>query len=249
MDQDRIKQLWTKYKPYTIISASFFAAIMIIAIIMDAWILPALIHSGDSVKVPHLIGKSLESAKVLVDNADLDIEKISEQYSESIPAGVVINQIPKPGLLVKEGRNVYLTVSKGMETVKMPFLIGQSIWTARRTLQGVGLTMGDISYAPSELYGRDTIIIQSINANQDVVYGQAINVVVSRGSDQLVSMPNLVGASYHDAAQLLLESGLTVSAIDSVSHETFMPNTIINQVPAAGEMVSKSIGVSITVSK
>ena len=249
MDQDRIKQLWTQYKPYTIITTSVLFGLIIIAFILDAWILPALIHSGDSVKVPHLIGKSLESAKVLVDNADLDIEKISEQYSESIPAGVVINQIPKPGLNVKEGRNVYLTVSKGMETVKMPFLIGQSIWTARRTLQGVGLTMGDISYAPSEMYGRDTIIIQSINANQDVVYGQAINVVVSRGSDQLVSMPNLVGASYYEATQLLLESGLTVSAIDSVSHETFMPNTITNQVPAAGEMVSKNSGISITVSK
>lgn len=244
-----LKKWYSKNKPYIIITASFFAILLVIGFIMNQWILPYFIHSGKSVQVPNLVGINIESAKNMLNNSNLDVEKIYEQYSELIPKGVVINQVPKAGLSVKEGRNVYLTVSKGKETVKMPFLIGQSLSNARRTLQTNGLNVGEITYTASEMYGRDTVTVQSINANQEVVYGQVINLVVSRGSDQQVYMPNLVGLSYNEAQQLAIESGLNITAVDTVEHDTFISGTVTAQFPESGALTNKSSGIKIKLSK
>ncbi len=247
--KEEFRQKWRKISPYVLISSAFLASLMILVIIIDQLILPGIIHSGDPVKVPYLIGKNIETAKQLLNDADLDIEKTIEQYSETAPEGQVINQIPKPGIFVKEGRNIYLTVSKGKETVKMPFLIGQSLTTARRTLQNNGLNLGEVSYAFSEGYGADTVIIQSINVGQDVVYGAAVNIVASRGSEQQVSVPNLIGLTYTEALSLIIESGLIMGGNDSARSDTYMPNTIIGQSPSAGEMSSKNSIIKLTISK
>lgn len=247
--KEELKQKWNKISPYILIASAFLASLMILLIIIDQWILPGIIHSGDPVKVPYLIGKNIETAKQILSDADLDIEKVIEQYSETVPAGQVINQIPKPGIFVKEGRNLYITVSKGKETVKMPFLIGQALSMARRTLQKNGLNLGEVTYAFSEGYGGDTVIIQSVNAGQDIVYGASVNIVVSRGSEQQVSVPNLIGLSYSEALSLIVESGLIIGGLDSARSDTYMSNTIIGQTPAAGEMASKNSLIKLTITK
>ena len=169
-----------KKSPYILITIYFILGILLFLFICDKWLLPWIIHSGDSVRVPYLVGKNIDNATKMLIDKHLDLEKVYEQYSETVPANQVINQVPKPGLYVKEGRNIYLTISKGRETVAMPYLIGQSLKTARRTLQTSGLLIGDISYETNESYGKDTIIKQSTSANSRVIYGQKINVVVSR---------------------------------------------------------------------
>ena len=224
-----------KKKDYFLVAVYFFLGLIVFCFICDKWLLPWTIHSGDSVKVPYLVGKNINNATQLLIDHHLDLEKVYEQYSEKVPANQVINQVPKPGLYVKEGRNIYLTISKGRETVAMPYLIGQSLKTARRTLQTSGLLMGEITYETNESYGKDTVITQSFNSNSRVIYGQKINVVVSSGSYYQVSMPYLVGASYDDAMITLAESGLSVIKIDTVDNDTFLPNTIVSQLPVAGE--------------
>lgn len=232
-----------------LITIYFIIGVAAFIFICDKWLLPWTIHSGDSVKVPYLVGKNIDNATKMLIDRHLDLAKVYEQYSETVPANQVINQVPKPGLYVKEGRNIYLTISKGRETVAMPYLIGQSIKTARRTLQTSGLLMGDITYENNESYGKDTIIKQSLSANSRVIYGQRINVVVSSGSYYQVSMPYLVGSSYGDAMATLSESGLVIMQIDTVENDTFLPNTIIEQYPSAGEMLKRNDGVKITISK
>ena len=131
----------------------------------------------------------------------------------------------------------------------MPFLIGQSLTIARRTLQNNGLMLGDISYAFSEGYGADTVIIQSVNAGHDIVYGTGVNIVVSRGSEQQVSVPNMIGLTYTEALSLIVESGLIIMGTDSLHSDTYMPNTVIGQNPASGEIVPKNTPIKVTISK
>ena len=113
----------------------------------------------------------------------------------------------------------------------------------------VGLVVGDITYEPSNFYGSDTVIIQSISPGQQVVYGKPINLVISRGPEAQVMVPALTSNSYADALKILLESGLSVGAIDSVGHETYMPNTVVRQSPEAGKLVRSGSRINITVSK
>ena len=83
--KEEFKQKWRKLSPYILITAAFFASLMILLIITDAWILPGIVHSGDPVQVPYLIGKNIDYAKEKLNVANLDIEKIVEQYSETAP--------------------------------------------------------------------------------------------------------------------------------------------------------------------
>ena len=246
---ENFKQYIVKSKPYLIITASFTASLILILIIIDSWILPAVIHSGDQIPMPNLVNKNIDDVKIILNDANLDIEKISEQYSENYPKGHVLSQIPKPGKIVKEGRNIYLIVSKGMETVKVPFLIGQSLFTARRTLQAAGLTIGDIQYAFSDGYGADTIIVQNVQANSDVIYGASIGVVISRGSEFQISVPNLIGLSYSEALSSIIESKLILGITDSIPSDTYLPNTVIRQTPYSGELVGKNTLINIVVTK
>lgn len=46
-------------KPYVLITIYFIIGVAAFIFICDKWLLPWTIHSGDSVKVPYLVGKIL----------------------------------------------------------------------------------------------------------------------------------------------------------------------------------------------
>lgn len=65
------------------------------------------------VVVPDLVGKNQEEAKVLLEEAKLKYNTISEEANEAVAAGSVISQTVAAGTTVEEGTVVDFTVSKG----------------------------------------------------------------------------------------------------------------------------------------
>lgn len=235
--------------PYLIVLSVFILALIITVVIINSLILPTIIGQKASVKLPNLIGKKVEDAKVILNQNSLKIEKISEQYSENYPAGIVINQIPKPFQFVKEGRAVSLIVSKGAETLTVPYIVGKPLRTARIDLMNLGLNIGDIVYEYSETYGIDTIISQKVSSGNQVPFGSNIDVVVSKGAELMVVVPQLSLLPLEEAQNILNESKLQVGNITFIKNETFQPNTVINQTPAAGLLLKENSLIDLTVTK
>ena len=211
--------------------------------------MPLLVHNTETVQVPNVIGKSYDDAQTIISSKELKFIKSGEQYSDNVIPNTVINQIPKSGTEVKVGRSIYLIISKGRETLEVPYIIGKSLREARVTLIQNGLALGNVVYVASDSIGFDTVISQSIGNDRKIPAGSPINIIVSKGSENFVKVPNLVGLSITDAQALLTESGLTIGNIFYGKSETYLSGTVIDHSPVAGELAKQNSSINLTITK
>ncbi len=238
-----------KYLPYIYVLLGFTAGLCLLFWLMDSVIMPMIVHNRTVVRVPNVIGKTLEEAKSMMTGEKLIAIKSGEQYSEKVAPNIVINQIPRQYSEVKVGRSIYLIISKGKETTGVPYLIGKSLRESRIMLIQKGLSLGIVVYASSDSIGFDTIMTQKVNPGMQIPAGSTVDVVVSKGSENFIQVPNIVGMSLADAQSALVESGFIIGNIFYGNSGTYLPNTVIDQSPAGGENAKHGSAVNITLSK
>jgi serine/threonine-protein kinase len=103
-------------------------------------------------------------------------------YSDTVAKGLVCGTFPAAGEKVLGGSEITIYVSMGSEVldIKVPSFVGLSESEAATKLKTCGLTIGKITYkASSEAIG--TVIHQSLNVDQSVPKGTAIDLVISGG--------------------------------------------------------------------
>ncbi len=222
------------------------AGLFIAGFLLDHFILPWIIHSGDEIPVPNVIGKPMAEAVRILEAQQLVARKSVVQPSYKYPQGTVIMTNPPPGNIVREGRNIYLTISGGGPQVTMPNLRGHSLRDARITLEHYDLRIGKITYDPSS-QPEETIISQSIPPGKNVAKGSVVDLSVSGGEGSLqVSVPYVIGLSLEEAQTRLMENGLRLGKITYKSSMDLLPNTVIAQMPRAGDMVDVGTPIDVT---
>jgi len=235
--------------PFLTVLGVFFLSVFLLLLIFDAWIMPAMIHNREMVKVPHVTGSNLQSASATLKQRGLNFAVSTEQYSEEYPPETIIMQVPASDIEVKVGRTVYLTLSKGKETVSVPHLIGQHINTARFELMKRGFQIGEINYEFSDFIAKDSVIKQSIPSGRLVPYGEIVHLVISKGSDAQVPVPSLIGHTIDEARDILSAKGFIIGDIQYSISETFTPNTIIGQNPAKSELAPLGSRIDVVISR
>ncbi|MBX3042674.1 MAG: PASTA domain-containing protein [Candidatus Kapabacteria bacterium] len=235
--------------PYLIVILIFILSLYLVFLLVDGVLMPALVHNKKLVKVPDLTGKSLNEGLALISGAKLAYKISHEIYSEEYPSRTIVKQVPYHNMEVKEGRTLYLTVSKGKETVSVPYLINLPLSKARLELMNKGLELGEISYDFSETVGRDSIMAQSEQRNKFVPYGSVIHITVSQGSNAQEEVPMLTGLWLEEVSFVLDEHGFELGNITFQKNETYTLNTVIAQFPPAGEMHRKGTRIDVTISQ
>jgi serine/threonine-protein kinase len=91
------------------------------------------------VPVPTVVGKTEAVAKSRLSNSGLYVSKITRQYSNTVPAGIVLTANPAAGTVVDHGSGVSLVVSKGPPPVTVPGVRDNTVSVAVSRLQAVGL--------------------------------------------------------------------------------------------------------------
>ncbi len=91
--------------------------------------------------IPSLAGASLDQARADLAEDGLDVT-VTEQFSNSVAAGVVIATNPGGGATVARGDTVELVVSKGPDLVTVPDVSGLSEADAIAALEAAGLVAG-----------------------------------------------------------------------------------------------------------
>lgn len=134
-----------------------------------------------SISLPSLNGMSVRDATLLLKNSGINV-KITEEYSNTAPAGTVILSSHPKGSVVKEGDSVILRASKGRATVyaAVPELRGLGEANARQALARLGLSVGNITYEPSAL-PIGTVILQEYEKGTSLPEGTEISLVISGG--------------------------------------------------------------------
>jgi eukaryotic-like serine/threonine-protein kinase len=238
-----------KFHHYLIVVLGFFLFLYILFLAMDKLIIPSYVHDDEKVIIPELIGMDFGEAKTLLAKHDLIVFQNRSQYSEELPPDRVMNQTPEAGTEVKLNRRIYITVSKGGESVNVPYLKMKSLRSARVSLIRRGLKLGNIVYEHSDSIGVDTVMNQKIYSGMKVGYGTLVDLVVSKGSKNVVLVPNLIGVAFSEAIIILSEKKLQIGEITEYQNETYQTNTIIGQDPEPGVEVKNNSEVKLSISK
>ncbi|MBE0643292.1 MAG: PASTA domain-containing protein [Bacteroidetes bacterium] len=229
-------------KFYIIISSLF-----ILVFVLDSVVMPLLVHSRDDVKIPDVTGKKATAAMDILLEAGLEPQVHDTMPHPKIAPGNVVLQNPVAGAVVREGRNVYLTISGGEARITMPNLRGRSLRDARITLEQLDLRLGMVTYEASELPA-ETIVSQSVPPGKKVRKNQMIEIAVSGGSDIEIEIPYVVGFNLDEAQQRLLEGGLRLGTVTYKESSNLLPNTVMNQTPVAGDPAAPNTPVNLVVS-
>lgn len=238
-----------KYLPYLEILAGFLGSILILFLIFDNWLFPALIRNKEVVEVPYIVGKKLEDAIILLQNKNLEYVVVAKQSSDKYPADYIIKQIPNAGTKVKESRQILLTISKGTETTTVPYLIGKELGYAKNQLQQADLQTGNIYFEHNDSIPNNVIIRQNPSSGKDVAIGSIVDLVVSSGGSNVVLIPDLLGKTYNEAEAILIELGLRIGEVNYLKNETFLPNTIFKQTPNPKDTTKKGMPVNLFIAK
>ncbi|MGL6201086.1 MAG: Stk1 family PASTA domain-containing Ser/Thr kinase [Lachnospiraceae bacterium] len=139
---------------------------------------------AEKVSVPSIVGKSESEAKSAITSAGLTVGSISEEYSDSYEAGVVISQNPSSGSKVEAGTSVSYTVSKGAkpaDTVRIPSNItGMTLANAKSALENLGLVVNSKEVANSSEAG--IVVDCSPEPGTSVEVGSTVTISYSDGS-------------------------------------------------------------------
>lgn len=233
---------------YLITFFSFIIVLFLLVFIADKWILPSLVHDRETVNVPSIEGKSLKEASEILNANNLFYEIVSEQYSGQ-EEGIILKQIPQADKQVKSKRPIFITISKGKETIEMPDLTGISIRQARVSLYNNGLNLGDIQYIYSDVVPKDSIISQNIRKGKNLIYGDTVNLIVSKGPEFQIYIPKLSGMAFEGIENYLVSEGFKLGNVEFIDNDTFVPGTIISQLPQSNTLAQSGQYINIVVAR
>jgi serine/threonine-protein kinase len=138
-------------------------------------------------------------------------------------------------------------LNPGQDLVTTPNLKSKTVDEARVALAEVGLKVGTETPQADDNVPKGTIIGQDPAPGELLEVGQAVNLIVSAGKDQ-VPVPDLLSLqSVDDARAVLIEAKLLLGRVTPVDSE-LPEGTILEQDPVANTVVDIGTLVSITVS-
>ena len=167
------------------------------------------------VKVPDLRDYEINYIKDLLTQKGLEWN-ISEQYSENIKSGYLINQYPERDTEVPKGTTIELTISKGPEVklVSVSNYLGQNVDAAKSDLEALGLTVILQEQKTDNELEEGVVLSQSIESGTKISVGAKITLTYGKytaPSSIDVSQYLSVGMSLVDAINSLNTAGISYS--------------------------------------
>ena len=215
-------------------------------------IIPENLIQIQKVEVPPLIGRRFN-----FDEIAAFLDELGLQPGEAIPvsnaqqAGIVINQYPPAGRMVNPQTPINLTYGTQtvVDQVLIPRYIGLSVERAVARMPNDRLTPGIISEANSEM-PPGIVVEQFPKEGLSVDPQTQINLSVSNGiiEEPVIRVPNLIGFSLQQAAEILKEAGLFAGEIFG-RQNSVRPGTIIEQFPEPETEVRPNSTVNIVFSE
>ena len=145
-------------------------------------------EDDDKVEVkymPDIVGKNYRDWSQTLYNDYNVIVSYKFEYSDEYEKNLIISTDPKSGDELTEGQKVTLYISKGQEEklVTMVTVTGMSQSEAEKTIQGLGLTVGNVVDVDSD-EAKGTVIFQSVKNGAEVKPGTKVNLQVSKGPQE-----------------------------------------------------------------
>jgi hypothetical protein len=227
------------------------AGLALVIITLVSW-LGSYTNHGETVTVPNIKGMNYADLEKFLEEKSLNV-KISDSSNFLLDKGpgVVIEQDPRPNEQVKEGRTIYVSITRTVPPqVKLPNLIDVSQRQAEAILFSYGLRMGNMIYKPDLAKG--AVLEMSckgkvLSAGQLISKGSRIDLVLGDGVGITdVAVPNLLNLSLEEAVFVLKGSALNLGVVDYPPGKLDSINLfVVEQTPMPGDSVFIKQGESV----
>jgi beta-lactam-binding protein with PASTA domain len=203
------KPLWIN------ILAGFVFLVVLLLLFLGS--LDIITHHGKTMKIPAVIGQSIEQARKTLESQGFEVQIQDSIYNDTVPPLQVIKQFPEADNLVKVNRTVYLTINRAVAPeVDMPNLMSMTFRNAEMVLRRYGLKLGDTLFKPD--FARNSVLDQeykgeSIKPGTKIQQGSEITLILGNGVGTEFVVPDLFGLTYRDARIAINEAGLIVGSV------------------------------------
>jgi beta-lactam-binding protein with PASTA domain len=221
---------------------------LLATVALSAALTMRVVLSSRAVAVPPLVGRALSEAGALAARRGLLVRVEGRRHDPSMPPDHVLAQEPLAGATLKAHRAVRIWVSLGQRHVSVPAVEGESVRTARLTLEQSSVPVARVVEVEDPA-AEGTVLVQRPPAGPaDIAAGASL--LVSRGTEGAsYVMPDLIG---RDAAAVLAglkAAGLTVAEVRYRTYPGVSPGVVLRQVPPAGHRVSRRTPLALDISR
>ena len=213
------------------------------------------VRGEEQTMVPDVVGKELTAALLELQVKEL-YPRLQLRFSQtSRDKGIILEQEPRPGTIVKAGRRIRLVVSQGVILNKVENFISRNIDEVRMDIQNINAASNynmfsirdPIMYEfSSENPG--VILEQKPEAGTDISGPTILEFVVSRGRENhSLTVPQFTGLTLTAALQLISSSGVNFQFTVRDRDGNERGETVVSQSPIANASVQLNNAVQLTV--
>ncbi len=167
----------------------------------------------------------------------------------AIGIGVIIILGRAIGVIGSTQKNSDPSAAATSEQIAVPSLLGKTEEEARVLLEGMSLNYMKQGEAPSATYGVGLITGQAVEEGTMVTSGTSIPCMVSSGSSQPITMPDLTNNDQAAAESALASLGVQVIIDTSRHSDTVESGHVIATNPGAGSAVSAGESVRVYINQ
>ena len=228
--------------------------LMMVALVSALITMRFAIH-GREVEIPKVVGMTTAAARDQLSSHGLLLTVEDRFYSNEVPEGRVVSQLPTPGTRVRRGWVVRVAESLGPQRVMVLDVLGQSERAAEINLQRRGLDVGTVAEAQIPGFPADQIIAQSPPPNANTASPKVSLLMNSGDGSESYVMPDFTGKRLGDAARAIEQAGLHLAGPGSAPQEGALTpeaaareaqlewEIIVHQWPAAGQKVTPATAI------
>ena len=129
--------------------------------------------------VPNFIGMDYTQVQNNREYTSMYLFYVTEEYSDTAPAGQIIQQEPSADTVLKAGETIRLVVSKGPQMAKMPNIIGFTQDSAVKELEARGLVASCFMVVNDGSYASGCVVRTSEEPGTKVEVGTVITVYIA----------------------------------------------------------------------
>ena len=195
---------------------------------------------------PSVLGLGRTAAAERIEAAGLGLELGDKAFSETVPAGRVIDTEPDAGARILDGDTVTVVLSLGKERYDVPPTRGLTEDQAQDALTGTNLSFGQGIEKFSETVPEGIVLGSDPEAGTTLRPDTAVDLVVSKGPHP-IRVRDWTGKDADQAEEAFDGTGLEVERRTEYSDDV-AEGDVISQSPTSGTLF-RGDGVSLVVSR
>ena len=209
----------------------------------------AFVRRG-AIPAPDLVGLTMEQSRAQLEMVGLEPRHLKDEdrFDDDMPAGMVVQQQPRAGSLVKQGGIVSIILSRGLQLVEVPEIEGLEEPSALTQLAASGLQAGRRTHVYWEGSEAGVVVSQSPEAGERVDQSRPVDLMVSIGDPSAsFVMPDLVYRRIDEVRGFFERRGFKFGSVKYEPYEGVEEGVVLRHTPLAGHPLRKRDVITLVV--